>query len=329
MAQNKPLPGLEITNVDPGFRTVRASRSWRSGHSQMVTAMCVHDTQLYTASEDGTVREYRVDTAEFVMAYTGHYGAVLTLDVSGTQGLFSGGYDSTIRQWTVQGGQGKTARTLTHRGMVKAVKLSPAGDYAYSGATDGTLKKWEITTGECVDTVKSDSGSVLSIELGEPPLLLMGTAGGKVLVMDMSCGVGVKTFQPHPTAVTFIAIAPEYVITNDGRARLFNMSTGACLNSLLLHTDAVSSMHYSHGQLFSGCYDGTLKQFDVKGQAVLRAFASAGGRVTAITSKGNMIYSVSTDGFIREHPVSPGAGQSPDHERAVKRTAFCLSLIHI
>ena len=43
-----------------------------------------------------------------------------------------------------------------HEGMVRAVTVSPTGQWIASGSDDQTLKFWEVSTGRCMKTIKME-----------------------------------------------------------------------------------------------------------------------------------------------------------------------------
>ena len=76
-------------------------------------------SQLYSGSEDSTVRAWSVDANEYVAALQEHTGGVSCLRVHNNK-LYSGSWDKTIRAWNLDTNecitalQGHTAVSYTH-----------------------------------------------------------------------------------------------------------------------------------------------------------------------------------------------------------------------
>jgi WD40 repeat protein len=69
--------------------------------------------------------------------------------------LASGGDDQIIRLWDVA--KGELIRTLPgHTNRVWGVHFSPASPTLVSGSADGAIKVWDIYTGACLHTWRSE-----------------------------------------------------------------------------------------------------------------------------------------------------------------------------
>ena len=57
-------------------------------------------------------------------------------------------------------------RTLKgHNGDVNAVSVLPDGKRAISGSSDGTLKVWDLESGEVLHTLECDNASVYAVSV--------------------------------------------------------------------------------------------------------------------------------------------------------------------
>lgn len=67
---------------------------------------------------------------------------------------------------------GRAWNTTTHTGAVYSVALSLDQRRALSGATDNTVRLWDLQTGQCLYVLKGHTDNVNGVALGAGPLLI-------------------------------------------------------------------------------------------------------------------------------------------------------------
>jgi WD40 repeat protein len=68
------------------------------GHELAVLALALSDTQLVSASADGTLKVWNIDNGSVQNTFSGHEGAVSAVAIQ-AQHIISGGQDKTVRLW--------------------------------------------------------------------------------------------------------------------------------------------------------------------------------------------------------------------------------------
>jgi RNA polymerase sigma factor (sigma-70 family) len=172
-----------------GGAVTTASLRQLKGHTQAATAAAFSADGLFvaTASYDGTVRFWEVETGLEICRLTGQEGAVAAVAVSSHAGLLaSGGKDQTVRLWDP--GTGREVRRLTgHRGGVTSVFFAGDGKTLASGSEDTTALVWDVR----------------GVGSGRPPVPETAAAWD-TLWADLAAAGGVKVYR----AVTALASAP-------------------------------------------------------------------------------------------------------------------------
>ncbi|NLX96920.1 MAG: AAA family ATPase [Rhodopirellula sp.] len=123
-------------------------RLW-PGHREAVKAVAITSDGRHavSASEDGTIKLWDVDSGTCLRTLQGHgnwvNGVAITPDGSR---VLSGGHDNMLRLWDLSAGSSQVLKG--HRSYVSSVAISPDGRLAVSGGGDCTVRVWYLRTGE-------------------------------------------------------------------------------------------------------------------------------------------------------------------------------------
>jgi hypothetical protein len=118
-----------------------------SGHTDGIHALAFFPDgkRLASASHDGTVKLWDVQTGQCLHTFAGHEQAVRAVTVSADGKLIaSGSDDRTARVWDVASGA-QVAQLEGHAGAVRGVAFLPDGSLLTAGR-DGTLRTWDVKT---------------------------------------------------------------------------------------------------------------------------------------------------------------------------------------
>jgi WD40 repeat protein len=116
-----------------------------------------------SGSADGTIRIWNWNIEECVQVLKGHTGKVFSVDVTWSHDmvtkfnfLISCSSDRTIRVWNMSNQFECVYLLCEHTEPVYCVRVNTAG-HLLSSSADKCIKKWSLSTGECLKTLKLDT----------------------------------------------------------------------------------------------------------------------------------------------------------------------------
>ena len=124
------------------------------GHTKGVTSVVILGSVIASSSSDRTIKLWGLDTGECFSTFTGHMGEVCSIAVEG-QTLVSGSCDHTVRVWDVETGQ-QRLELNGHQDYVISVQIRDG--LIVSGSYDNTVKVWSSHDGACLRTLVGHTG---------------------------------------------------------------------------------------------------------------------------------------------------------------------------
>ena len=139
-------------------------------------------------------------------------------------------------------------------------------DFIVSGSRDGTLRVWNLATGECLHLLQGHTASVRCLSLG-------------------------------PKEGTIVSGSYDHT------CRLWNLLTGECLGVFEGHSSKVYAVTSTRGEIFSGSLDGTVRVWDAESGECCKVFEGHRSLVGLVQAKENLMKNVvitgSTDGSLQ------------------------------
>jgi WD40 repeat protein len=281
----------------------------RHGESVRSLAFAPIEQLLASASNDNTIRLWRLGNSREERVLAGHSAAVVSLAFS-TDGqlLASSSIDKTIRLWQVA--SGRQQQVLTENSNVAStLAFSPDGVFLASGSTDARASLWELLTGHevTVKKVVKSQNSVNSIAFSPDSRFLAVGSGDNLIRMWDTENNRVVVIGAHSGAVNSIAFSPDGQFlasgASDNYVRLWEVASGREVAVLAGHSQSVSSVAFvpGGGLLASASHDKTIRLWDLVSQKELVKLQGHAMYIysLAISSDGQLIASGSGSGRIR------------------------------
>ncbi|XP_035535121.1 apoptotic protease-activating factor 1 isoform X2 [Morone saxatilis] len=257
------------------------------------TCMFRQPSAVVLGQEDGTVQVLEVPSGKLLATLPGHTKTVLHCQFSQNgQTLITSSEDTTIRVWKWQSGECKVLQG--HKEQVRCFSLlsnSPAETRLLSWSFDGTVKMWDIESGEKLQDIEAHRPSaILSCHVSPDGCLFATTSADKTAKLwhceSWQC---VHTLSGHQDCVRSCRFSwdSRRLATGDdnGEIRIWNVKDGSLLKICSreskdgmdsLHGGWVSDLHFSPDNSLLVSTGGYIKWWDVEKGEALQTFYTTG-----------------------------------------------------
>ncbi|KAI3662256.1 hypothetical protein MP638_001453 [Amoeboaphelidium occidentale] len=236
------------------------------GHSNSVYSLASAGNTLISGSADNTIMLWNPVSDQRIMTLVGHKDTVSCLAVI-DNALYSGSWDRTIIKWNVNNGLIIQEFPIAHGRFIQSIATKDSS--LFSGSGDSVVIKWDTTTGQPVQTYRSRDKRLLAVNLWKN-FVISGGEDRVIRLWDASA----ESFEP------------------------FAVLTG--------HASAVSTMYLSIMNLFSGSYNSTVHQWDLKTLLNVKIFVGHRGAVYSITGVGETLFTAGVDAMIKSWDIPSG-----------------------
>ena len=138
------------------------------GHIAAVIGLALAGDVLVSGSDDSTVRIWSTHEMQCLHVLTGHVGTVHGIAI-GAACVVSAGMDGTARLWPLERTQSRVA-ILLHPELPAArpnavLSVSVEDNLVATGAEDGVVRTWDLTTSKITRELRGHVGKVTSVRL--------------------------------------------------------------------------------------------------------------------------------------------------------------------
>ncbi|KAG2501235.1 hypothetical protein HYH03_001042 [Edaphochlamys debaryana] len=154
---------------------------------------------------------------------------------------------------------------------VTVLAVAPQGGSLAAGYSDGTVRIWDYTSGDCTVTLKGHKSGVSCLRYnGGGALLASGGRDTDVIVWDVVGETGLYRLRGHKDQVTDVAFIPRQPklasCSKDGLVKVWDLDTQHCCQTLGGHKAEVWSLDVSPGgtRLATGATDQEIRVFAIR-----------------------------------------------------------------
>nr|XP_044621660.1 WD repeat-containing protein 86 isoform X1 [Equus asinus] len=245
-----------------------------------------------------------------------HRGGINWLSLSPDgQRLLTGSEDGTARLWSTADGQ-CCALLQGHESYVTFCQLED--EAAFTCSADCTIRKWDVLTGQCLQVFQGHTSIVNRILVANNQLF-SSSYDRTARAWSVDKGQVSREFRGHRNCVLTLAysapwdlpgapcaeeaVAGGLLVTGstDGTAKVWQVASGCCHQTLRGHTGAVLCLVLdtpSH-TAFTGSTDATIRAWDILSGEQLRVFQEHQGSVICLELANRHVYSGSADRTVK------------------------------
>ena len=325
------LQPLTPSLAPPGGPMIRTFE----GHTAWVHAVVLtpHGDCAISASWDGTLRVWDLESGQSVRKLEGHTGWVNSVAVTpdGKRAI-SASSDRTLRVWDLESGQ-PLFMLEGHLDRVNSVTVTPDGERAISASSDRTLRVWDLEKGRFVRTLEGHLDAVNAVAVTPNGKRVISASSDRTLrVWNLEKGQLLRTLEGHLDVVNVVVPMPDGRRAISGSAdhsmSVWDLEKGQLVRTLEGHTQSVTAVFLMPDgrRAISGSADHTLRMWDLEKGQLVRTLEGHTDWVTAVvgTPDGRRAISGSADRTLRMWDLEGGQSAHPLAGHADSVTAVVL-----
>ncbi|WVW82910.1 hypothetical protein I302_104924 [Kwoniella bestiolae CBS 10118] len=205
----------------------------------------------------------------------GHTVNVKCVDLMGHHGELgvSGASDSTLRIFSTE--DYTTKHILQgHTSRIWSCSSSDSGSMVASGSGDGTIRFWDVNSGECMNVMYGDGGDVYSVKWrpGREDQAVSASYDKILRSWDIETSKQLRTFSGHSQST--LAVTFDYTGnmiasgSKDKHIRLWDAVGGTCIKNVTGCLGEITSVEFDQQgrYLLAGCKDNSNRLWDLRMQ---------------------------------------------------------------
>jgi len=306
-AENEPqitLPALNLTPTSPPVPIPHWHYYRRlSAHREMITAIAITEDQrfLISVSWDRTLKIWDFARGTLINTVEAHDQGILALAVTGNGDyhLATGGFDQTVKLWTLAGDGSNLELNqifLGHLGSIHGLDFAPRWHFLVSGSYDQTLKQWNLEQENEEFSSYDSLGAIYALAVAPNQDFIAAAGGdGTVTLWQLGSGAKIAVLSGNVSSVQSLAIAADSQIIAagcvDGTVKIWQYDPEksghfAPIRVINAHNGQVTSLVFAPGGqwLFTGGTDGEIKIWLANYQQAIATLSAADGRSSPISS---------------------------------------------
>ncbi len=272
---NHEFPPLWVKPYISVLKEIQQKR--RETYRQELKALVQHNPKR----EPFKILKNPQNWSEF-LTLSGNSDLVNSIAVSSNeQFLVSGGWDHSLKIWSVQTGQ--IYRNLRgHENSITAIAITPDSQFVVSGSVDSSVKIWSAQTGEILHTLQGHSDPVTVIAICPySQFIASGSGDNTIKIWSIESGELLHTLIGHINSVQDISISDDaqllYSASVDQTLKVWSLQTATLQQSFELYQPyKMIKVCANSNNIITGSWDHTIEIWRIE-QGYLRQIQALSG----------------------------------------------------
>ncbi|KAM4523763.1 apoptotic protease-activating factor 1 [Fundulus diaphanus] len=262
------------------------------------TCMCRNPSVVSLGQEDGNVQVLELPSGKLLATLPGHTKTVLHCQFcQDGETLVTSSEDTTIRVWKWRSGECKVLQG--HKEQVRCFSLlgeSTNEPKLLSWSFDGTVKVWDVESGEKLQDIAAHQGAILSCHVSPDRCLFATTSADKTAKLwsceSWQCAFTLRGHQECVRSCRFSWDSKRLATGDDnGEIRIWSVKDGSLLKVCSqeskdgmdsLHGGWVTDLHFSPNNSLLVSTGGYIKWWNVARGEALQTFYPTGSALKKI-----------------------------------------------
>lgn len=224
----------------------------QQGHFDAMNALCYSPdgSRVVTASDDGKVKVWDINSGFCLMTFTEHTSAVSAVAFAKKgQVLFTSSLDGTVRAWDLIRFRNFRTFTAPERVQFNSLAVDPSGEVVVAGSQDEfDIYVWSVQTGALLDTLAGHEGPISCLAFGSENSVLALSSWDKTIRI---WNIFSRSQQVEPIEIDHdvlaLAMRPDSkevaVSTLNGYLVFFDTDTASQTHALDIRKDVLAGRH--------------------------------------------------------------------------------------
>jgi len=204
---------------------------------------------------------------------------------------------------------------LDYEANISSYAFSASGTRFLTGATDETVRLWDLESRRCLRTLEGHTANIWSVIWSPDQRNALSASDDKtVRLWDVDTGECSRVFEGHTQGVNSVAWHPNHrrVLSgsDDKTVRLWDVDTGRCLRVFKGHEDQVwgTALSADQRRVFSCSSDRTVRLWNAETGRCLRVLEGHTDRLRTLALSADELYALSggKDGTLRVWDLKTG-----------------------
>jgi WD40 repeat protein len=265
---------------------------------------------LASASDDCTIKFWEIATGREIVTLGPHTHSFRGIKFSNdSQRLITGGDDCRIRIYDLPKLLADTANSaiethciqslLGHTSWVFSAIYSPDESQIASTSMDGTVRLWDVATGDCLHVLPHEHWTIRTIFSPDGGELIVSGRSSNIYVWDTRSGVLLRTLTGHNDWIWTISLTTDgqtlFSAGEDLTIRVWDLTDGVCRTVIRAHHQRIWTLSLAPDgrHLVSGSEDRTIKIWDLHRSKCVKTIHGYGNSIKSIAFVPNCDWLVS------------------------------------